>query len=52
MENEYIDGYIFGPNDLSGSISDFLNVYDEKTTKLMNKNNDYSLDLTNMCFIN
>ena len=35
MENEYIDGYIFGPNDLSGSINDFLNVYDEKTTKLM-----------------
>lgn len=35
MENEYIDGYIFGPNDLSGSIDDFLNVYDEKTTKLM-----------------
>lgn len=35
MENDYIDGYIFGPNDLSGSIDDFLNVYDEKTTKLM-----------------
>ena len=31
----YIDGFIFGPNDLSGSINDFLNVYDEKTTKLM-----------------
>jgi 2-dehydro-3-deoxyglucarate aldolase/4-hydroxy-2-oxoheptanedioate aldolase len=35
MKNEYIDGYIFGPNDLSGSVNDFLNVYDEKTTKLM-----------------
>ena len=35
MKNEYIDGYIFGPNDLSGSINDFLNVYDEQTTKLM-----------------
>lgn len=35
MKNEYIDGYIFGPNDLSGSIDDFLNVYDEKTTNLM-----------------
>ena len=35
MRNECIDGYIFGPNDLSGSINDFLNVYDEKTTKLM-----------------
>ncbi len=35
MQNEYIDGYIFGPNDLSGSINDFLNVYDEKTTELM-----------------
>ena len=36
MENKYIDGYIFGPNDLSGSINDFLNVYGEKTTCLMN----------------
>lgn len=35
MNNEYIDGYIFGPNDLSGSINDFLNVYDKKTTELM-----------------
>ena len=35
MKNEYIDGYIFGPNDLSGAIGDFLNVYAEKTTKLM-----------------
>lgn len=35
MENQYIDGYIFGPNDLSGSINDFLNVYDKKTTSLM-----------------
>lgn len=35
MDNPYIDGYIFGPNDLSGSIRDFLNVYDEKTTNLM-----------------
>lgn len=37
MKNEFIDGYIFGPNDLSGSINDFLNVYDEKTTKLMER---------------
>lgn len=35
MKNDYIDGYIFGPNDLSGSVNDFLNVYGEKTTKLM-----------------
>lgn len=35
MTNDYIDGYIFGPNDLSGSINDFLNVYDEKMTNLM-----------------
>ena len=35
MKNDYIDGYIFGPNDLSGSVDDFLNVYAEKTTKLM-----------------
>lgn len=37
MKNEYIDGYIFGPNDLSGSINDFLNVYGEKTTELMQR---------------
>ena len=48
MKNEFIDGYIFGPNDLSGSINDFLNVYGEKTTTLMEhaiqklkKNNKY-----------
>lgn len=48
MENHLIDGYIFGPNDLSGSINDFLNVYGEKTTSLMEcaiqklkKNNKY-----------
>ena len=27
----YIDGFIFGPNDLSGSLGEFLNVYGEKT---------------------
>ena len=27
----YIDGFIFGPNDLSGSLGDFLNVYGDKT---------------------
>lgn len=37
MKNEYIDGYIFGPNDLSGDIHEFLQVYDEGTTSLMQK---------------
>ena len=27
----YVDGFIFGPNDLSGSLGDFLNVFGEKT---------------------
>ena len=27
----YIDGFIFGPNDLSGSLDDFLNIYGDKT---------------------
>ncbi len=27
----YIDGYIFGPNDLSGSLGEFLNVFGETT---------------------
>ncbi len=31
VKNPYIDGFIFGPNDLSGSLGDFLNVYGEKT---------------------
>ena len=29
MENEYIDGYIFGTNDLSGSINELGNIYGE-----------------------
>lgn len=44
----YIDGFIFGPNDLSGSIGDMLNVFSDKTTEQMNravdilkKNNKY-----------
>ena len=35
MENEYIDGYIFGPNDLSGSIGQMLDVFGEDTVGLM-----------------
>ena len=35
MENPYIDGYIFGPNDLSGSLGEFLNVYEGKTAETM-----------------
>ena len=27
----YLDGCIFGPNDLSGSLGDFMNVFDERT---------------------
>ena len=27
----YVDGFIFGPNDLSASLGDFLNVFEEKT---------------------
>ncbi len=27
----YIDGFIFGPNDLSGSLGEFLNVFGDKT---------------------
>ncbi len=29
----YIDGFIFGPNDLSGSLGEFLNVFGETTLK-------------------
>ena len=31
IKNPYIDGFIFGPNDLSASVNDFLNVFGEKT---------------------
>ncbi|MBR5538749.1 MAG: exo-alpha-sialidase, partial [Clostridia bacterium] len=37
VQNEYIDGYIFGPNDLSGSIGQLGKVFDTDTTKLINK---------------
>ena len=30
-DNPYIDGFIFGPNDLSGSVGAFLDVFGEKT---------------------
>ena len=35
MENEYIDGYIFGANDLSGSINQLGNIYGEGNTSLI-----------------
>lgn len=37
VKNEYIDGYIFGPNDLSGSIGELGRVFDENTTALIEK---------------
>ncbi len=33
----YVDGFIFGPNDLSGSVGDMLNVFGEDTVKYMKK---------------
>ena len=30
-ENPFIDGFIFGPNDLSGSLGEMLNVFGDKT---------------------
>lgn len=33
----YIDGFIFGPNDLSASLGDFLNVFGEKTLSQIRK---------------
>lgn len=37
MKNEYIDGYIFGPNDLSGSIGETCRVFEPNTRALMEK---------------
>lgn len=31
LQVPYVDGFIFGPNDLSGSLGDFLNVFGEAT---------------------
>lgn len=35
MKNEFIDGYIIGANDLSGSINELTNVFGENTTALV-----------------
>lgn len=37
----YIDGFIFGPNDLSGSLNDFLNVFGEKTLSEIKRTIDF-----------
>lgn len=37
VKNTYIDGYIFGPNDLSGSIGELGNVFGERTSKLIDE---------------
>lgn len=37
MKNEFIDGYIFGPNDLSGSIDELCDVFEKNTTGLIKK---------------
>ncbi len=35
MDNEFIDGYIFGPNDLSGSINEIMDVFGDNTIALI-----------------
>ena len=37
LKNPYIDGYIFGPNDLSGSIGELGNVFGSNTLSLLQK---------------
>ena len=37
VKNEFIDGYIFGPNDLSGSIDELLDVFNNNTQALINQ---------------
>jgi len=37
VQNPHIDGFIFGPNDLSGSIGELGNVYGERTSKLIDE---------------
>lgn len=47
-KNSYIDGFIFGPNDLSGSIGEFLDVFGNATAseikraiEILRRNNKY-----------
>ena len=35
IKNPYIDGFIFGPNDLSASLGEFLNVFGDTTTSVI-----------------
>lgn len=37
VKNEFIDGYIFGPNDLSGSLNELCDVFAEHTTALIER---------------
>ena len=37
MKIPYIDGFIFGPNDLSGSLGEMLDVFGDKTIAAINK---------------
>ena len=36
-KNPYVDGFIFGPNDLSGSLGEFLNVFGDATVSEMKR---------------
>ena len=36
----YVDGFIFGPNDLSASVGEFLNVFGEKTVSQIKRANE------------
>lgn len=36
-QNPYVDGFIFGPNDLSGSVGEFLNVFGKTTVSQMKR---------------
>jgi len=35
IKTPYLDGFVFGPNDLSGSLGDFLNVFDSGILSMM-----------------
>ena len=41
IKNDYIDGYIFGANDLSGSLDMLGNCYSEKITQIIKSATDY-----------
>lgn len=44
-QNPYVDGFVFGPNDLSGSLGEFLDVFESATTEQIRR----AIDILRRC---